>query len=523
MSERRLGRVAGLVSLATLLSRVLGLVREQVFAAMLGASTLADAYIAAFRVPNLLRDLLAEGALSQAFVPAFRGELHKGGRAAADRLAARVVGNVIVVVGLLVGAAMLLAPWLVSAMVGDFDAVPGKVDLTVTLTRVMLPFLLIASLTAIAMGMQQAQEQFAAPALSPATFNLVAITIGVGLHASGLPGRGVVIGWALGTVVAGLAQLGLQLASLRGGGWRPRLGLDLRLRDPAVRRVALMMAPAIISAAAVQVNVFINTAFASEDPGAVSWLAYAFRFLQLPIGVFGVAIATVSTTRYVDAVTRHDDAALARHVTDGLRLVAFLCVPAMVGLLVDADAVIRLIYQHGRFAPRDTAATALALELYVIGLPAYAAVKVMAPVCYAADRTRLVVIASLTAVAGNLAINASLHLRYGFRALAVGTAVAAIANAAILYLGIHRAIVRLPHRELAGHLLRVGLAAAIMGGAAWGTKLGLDDVAGHAGLGARALVALGPVVVGALVYAIATTALGIAETRPLLDRLRRRR
>ncbi|MBK9030154.1 MAG: murein biosynthesis integral membrane protein MurJ [Myxococcales bacterium] len=522
MSERRLGRVAGLVSLATLLSRVLGLVREQVFAAMLGASNLADAYIAAFRLPNLLRDLLAEGALSQAFIPSFRAELTQRDPAAAYRLAARVAGNVIVVVGGLVGLAMVFAPGLVASMVGDFDTVPGKVDLTVTLTRVMLPFLLLASLTAIAMGMQQAQERYAAPALSPATFNLVAITVGVGLHASGLPGRGVVIGWALGTVVAGVAQLAVQLPGLWRLGWRPRLGLDLRLRDPAVRRVVRVLAPAILAAAAVQLNVFINTIYASEDPGAVSWLAYAFRFLQLPIGVFGVAIATVSTTRYVDAAARRDDAALARHVTDGLRLVAFLCVPAMVGLIVDAEAVIRLIYQHGRFAPRDTAATSIALDLYVLGLPADAAVKVMAPVCYAVDRTRLAVIASVVAVAGNLIANATLHLRYGYRALALGTAIAAIVNAGILYAGIHRAIVRLPGRELAAHLARVSAAALGMGACAWVTERGLDRAIGHHGLGARALDALAPVVVGAAVYALLAAWLGIAEVRPLIDRLRRR-
>lgn len=523
MSERKLGRVAGLVSLATLLSRVLGLVREQVFAAMLGASNLADAYIAAFRVPNLLRDLLAEGALSQAFVPSFRAELHRGGKDAAERLAARVAGNVIVLIGVLVAIGMVLAPVLVRAMVGDFDAVPGKVQLTVTLARVMLPFLLLASLTAIAMGMQQAQDRFAAPALSPAVFNLVAITIGLGLEASPLSGRGIVVGWALGTVVAGLAQLALQVGGLMQLGWRPRLGLDLALRDPAVRRVARVMAPAIIAAAAVQLNVFINTAFASEDPGAVSWLSYAFRFLQLPIGVFGVAIATVSTTRYADAATRHDDAALARHVTDGLRLVAFLCVPAAVGLVVDAEAVVRLIYQHGRFAPRDTAATALALDLYVVGLPAYAAVKVMAPACYAVDRTRLAVIASVTAVAVNLIVNATLHLRYGYRALALGTAGAAIVNAAILYVGIHRGVVRLPHRELARHLAKVTIAAGVMGAAAWAVRRGLDGLVGHDHLGARAVVALGPVVVGAAVYGAATVALRVDEARPVLDRLRRRR
>ena len=231
----------------------------------------------------------------------------------------------------------------------------------------------------------------------------------------------------------------------------------------------------------------------------------------------------MSTTRYADAAAAGDQVALARHVTDGLRLVMFLCVPAMVGLIVDAEAVIRLIYQHGRFAPRDTTATATALDLYVIGLPAYAAVKVMVPVCYATDRTRLAVIAAVVAVAGNLAANAALHLRFGYRALALGTALAAIVNAGILYAAIHRAIVRLPGRELADHLARVTVAALGMGACAWATERGLDRALGHDGLAVRAVDALAPVVVGAGAYAILAAALGIAEVRPLIDRLRRRR
>lgn len=523
MSQRRgLGRVAALVSLATLLSRVLGLVREQVFAALLGASALADAYVAAFRVPNLLRDLLAEGALAQAFVPSFRAELTQRGPDDAYRLAARVTGNLLVVVGTLVVLGLIGAPVLVDAMVGEFVRVDGKLELTVLLSRVMMPFLLIASLTAVAMGMQYAHEQYTAPALSPATFNLVAIAVGIGLHVSGLPTRGVVIGWALGTVVAGCAQLVLQLPGLWRVGWRPRLDLDLRLRDPAVRRIVRVMGPAILAAAAVQLNVFLNTSFAAEDPGAVSWLSYAFRFLQLPIGVFGVAIATVSVTRYADAATSGDRAALARHATDGLRLVAFLCVPAAVGLAVDADAVIRLVYQHGRFAERDTTATADVLVLYALGLPAYAAVKVLTPACYAVERTRLAVIAAVLAIAVNLAISVAFHDAYGFRALAVGTSLGAIANAVVLAFGVHRGVTALPVRELVTHLARVALAAAVMGAAAWATGRGLDGALGHEGLGARAVDALVPAVVGAVVYATMAVVLGIAEARPLVAKLRRR-
>lgn len=518
----KLGRVAGLVSLATLASRLLGLVREQVFAAMLGASNVADAFVGAFRVPNLWRDLLAEGALSAALVPAYRAELAQHGEAAAHRLSARLTGNVLVVVGSLVATAMVLAPELVGLLVGDFANVPGKLDLAATLLTAMLPFLLLASLTAIAMGVQQARDRFMAPALSPAVFNLTAIAIGVGLATSSLSTREVAIGWAMGTVVAGAAQLGLQVVALTRAGWRPSVGLDLRLRDPAVRRVVATMGPAIIAGAAIQLNVFVDTIFAAQDPGAVAWLGYAFRFLQLPIGVFGIAIATVSTTRYAEAAAAGDRAAVAGHVADGLRLISFLCVPAMVGLIVDGDAIVRLIYQHGRFAPRDTAATGAALDLYAAGLPAYAAIKVLAPATYAFERARVAAAAAAVAIVVHYLGDRLLHDRGGFEALAASTAATAALNAGLLYVAIDRLVTRLPHRALAAHLARVIAAAAIMGVAVYGAADLLEREVGGNGLTARAITALVPVVIGAAVYALATVALRVPEAQAIVARMRRR-
>ncbi len=520
--SRRLGRAAGLISLATMLSRVLGLVREQLFAALMGASKYSDAFIAAFRIPNLLRDLLAEGALSQAFVPTFKGELREKGQPGAYRLGNLVAGNLGVLVLVLIGVALVFTPEIVLVLARDYADVPGKVELTVELTRVMMPFLLFVTWAAVAMGMLNSQERYGAPALAPAMFNVVAIIIGAGLHFAGMSGRDVVVGWAVGTLVAGLAQLAIQLPTLWRMGWRPRLRLDLRLRDPAVRRVALVMAPAIISVAAVQVNVFVNTTFASGEPGAVSWLNYAFRFLQLPIGVFGVAIATVTTTRFADAAAEQDPAALSRHLVEGLRLVAFLCVPATVGLIVLGEPIIRLIYQHGRFLPTDTDATAQALDFYVTGLVAYAAVKVLAPAFYAMRLTRIAVVASVSAVAGNVLGNALLHPYYGYRILALGTALSAVINCAILYFSFHRFISPIPHGALIRYLLRISLAAAIMAGVTWLTATGLDAGLGHHGFIARAIVVFGSVGVGAAVYAAACVVLRIEELEPVLAKISRR-
>ncbi|HTE51167.1 MAG TPA: murein biosynthesis integral membrane protein MurJ [Kofleriaceae bacterium] len=519
----RLIRTAGLLSAATMLSRLLGLVREQLFAALLGASLFAEAFIVAFRIPNLLRDLFAEGALSQAFVPTFKASLKRGGTSAAYLLGNRVAGTLLAVIAILTIVAAAGAPEIVQSMAGTFADTPGKFELAVILTRIMLPFLAMVSLAAVAMGMLNAQDRYATPALAPATFNLVCITIGLTLWGLGLDGRKVAIGWAIGTLLGGAAQLGIQMPTLWRQGWRPRLGVDLMLRDPHVRHVAALMVPAVAGLAAVQVNVFVNTIFATQEAGAAAWLNYAFRFLQLPIGVFGVAIATVTTTRYADAAADGNRARMAEQLAEGLRLVAFLTVPATVGLVVLGEPIIQLIYQHGRFGSADTRATVAALDLYSLGLVAYAAVKVVAPSFYAVGLSRLPMIASVGAVAGNLAINLILHPIYGYKVLALGTAIAATLNFGILYVSFHRRISPVANRALLGHLARVSLAAGVMGAATWGSHAGIAAVLDPRSLTGRLVLALAPVLVGVAVYAACARALRISELEHYLRRFSRRR
>ena len=518
----RLARTAGLISAATMLSRILGLVREQLFAALLGATRFADAFNVAFRIPNLLRDLFAEGALAQAFVPTFKASLKHDGRSQAYLLGQRVAGTLFVVIGLIVLLAGIFAPYIVDLMAGDFSAEPGKFDLTVTLTRIMLPFLPIISLAAVAMGMLNAQDKYTAPALAPAMFNVASISVGSALYVGGVDGRWVAIGWSIGTVLGGMCQLGIQLPSLWRVGFRPRPRTDLRLRDPGVRRVGRLMLPAVGGLAAVQINIFVNTMFATSEAGAVSWLNYAFRFLQLPIGVFGVAIATVTTTRFASAAAEADREAMGRQLIESLRLVAFLTVPATVGLLLLGEPITRLIFERGKFTAADTYFTTAALQYYVIGLVAYASVKVLAPAFYALDQARIPVIASIAAVAGNLILNITLHPHYGYRVLALGTAVAAILNFTILYVGFTRRIARIDHRHLVAHLARVGAAATVMGAAVWGCDQALGEYLGSASFTARLIGGLLPVAVGALIYVLACRALAIDELGHFTRRLRRR-
>jgi len=522
-NERKFARAAGLISGATMLSRVLGLVREQLFAALMGATLFADAFVVAFRIPNLLRDLFAEGALSQAFIPTFKAELKHSGPEQAYALANRVAGTLVVVVGSLVLLAALLAPHIVSAMAPDYADIAGKYELTVLLTRIMLPFLAIISLAAVAMGMLNAQERFAAPALAPAMFNTIAIGMGFALWFAGAGGRTAAVGWSVGTVLGGLGQLGIQMPSLWKVGYRPRAAADPRLRDPGVRRIARLMGPAVVGLAAVQVNIFVNTLFATSERGAAAWLNYAFRFLQLPIGVFGVAIATVATTRYADHAADSDHAGMGDQLAQGLRLVAFLTVPATVGLLIMGEPIMQLIFERGRFTAHDTLAVTRALDLYVVGLVAYAGVKVIAPAFYAVDRARIPMFSSITAVAINIVMNVTLHPHYGYRILALGTATASLFNFLVLYSSFQLVVARSRHGALAWHLTRVVLAAAAMGAVVWLCHREVLAWVGDVGLRARAIRTVLPIVAGVLFYAAACKALRIRELDHFVGRLRRRR
>jgi putative peptidoglycan lipid II flippase len=286
----RLARSAGLFGLATMASRVLGLARDQVLAFYFGAGDANDAFRVAFRVPNLVRDLFAEGAMSAAFVPTFTRELATAGKARGWRLADSVLSALVLITGTLVIAMILFAEPLVRFYAGEFSEVPGKLELTVRLARIMAPFLTLVAIAAVFMGMLNALGHFFVPALSPAMFNIATIVmVIVGVPLAPLIGIEPIVIVAISTLVGGLGQLALQWPPLRREGYRFRPALDRR--DPALGRVLLLMGPGTIGMAATQINVLINTQFAAgEGTGAISWLDYAFRIMYLPIGLVGVRL-----------------------------------------------------------------------------------------------------------------------------------------------------------------------------------------------------------------------------------------
>lgn len=519
---RSLMRSAGLISAFTFLSRILGLVREQVFAALLGAGSgpHADAFLAAFRIPNLLRDLFAEGALSAAFVPVYSRVLVNEGRPAAFRLASRVLTVLAVAMAVLMLLGFAFTGPLVRAITPGFDAIPGKVEMTVLLTRVMLVFLPLVSFAAVAMGMLNAHERYSMPALAPALFNVVAIAWGGLLWWMGFPAAEVAVGWALGTLLGGAAQFLVQLPPLWRDGWRPRL--DWAPSDPALRSMLGLMAPATVGLAAVQVNIFVSTIFASQEQGAIAWLQYAFRLLYLPIGVFGVAVGTIATTGLSRRAAEGDMDGLRDTLGRSLRTLAFLTIPATAGLMVLSVPIVRLLFERGLFTPDDTRQTAAALTLYATGLLFYTGVKVLAPAFYAVGTPRVPLVASATAVATNLVVIVLLYPGMGFRAIALGTALGSVANCLML-IGVFEARQGGLVRQVAsGSVARMVLAALAMSAACAGTARLLTAELGTRGIVANLVVGLLPVTVGLALYVGLCIALRIPEARELLGALRRR-
>ena len=351
---------------------------------------------------------------------------------------------------------IVFAPWLVSALAPGFEG--EKAALTVTLTRVMYPFILLVSLAALAMGLLNARNVFGVPAMASSFFNLGSIIAGVllGYWLDPHFGTRAILGLALGTLIGGALQLMVQLPALRRVGYRYHP--DFEWRDPGVRSILRLMGPSVIAASTTQVNVLVNSVFASQlGDGPTFWLTVAFRLMQLPLGLFGVALGTVALPLLARMAATGQHRAFRIELARGMRLAFLMTVPASIGLIVLAEPIISVLYQHGRFTAYETAESAGALRFYALGLCGYAALKVLVNAFYAIDRRKTPMIVSLIAVALNLLLNwiFTLHLGWGHRGLAFSTACVATSNFLILYLLMRSHLGRLESRALAALLRSV--------------------------------------------------------------------
>jgi len=523
IAERLNTKAAGIIGLAVLCSRLLGLARELIFAALFGGGRALDAFTVAFRIPNLLRDLFAEGALSTAFVTTFSKTIARGGDAAAWRLANKVATMTALGLGLICIAGMIFSDSLVAVLAPGFDA--DKAALTAHLTRIMFPFILLVSLAALVMGMLNAKNVFGVPAMASSFFNIGSIVGGVSLGYWMDPHFGwrALIGLAFATVIGGALQLIVQLPSLARLGYRFRP--DLSWRDSGVKAILLLMGPAVIAASTTQLNVLVNSVFASRlEEGAIFWLAAAFRLMQLPLGLFGVALGTVTLPLLSRLVVAGQMDVFRTELARAMRLAFLLTIPSTIGLMMLAEPIIALIYQHGKFDAYQAAQTAGALRYYAIGLAGYAALKVLVNAFYALDRRKTPMLVSFLAVGLNLLLNwiFTVQLAWGHRGLAFSTGCVATFNFLILYALMQARLGGLESRRLGVLLAKTAAAAVALVAVCAGSSHWLLTTGPAQPFVVKLAALLGTVVAGALVFAGCGVLLHIEEIKELRAALKRR-
>lgn len=531
-AQKTVLKSAGVMGAAVLISRVLGLVREQVFAALFGASNATDAYQIAFRIPNLLRDLFAEGAMSAALVPTFIRVQKEEGEARGWQLATRVFGVLFVLVSFIALLGMVFSDSLVALYAGAYRNIPGKFELTVRMTRIMMPFFPLVALAAAFMAILNACGKFFIPSFASALFNLVSIATGAGLAAI-LPNYGMepIEGMAYGVIAGGFVQAAIQWPVLLRQGYRPRWngpGNAGALSDPGLRRMMWLMIPGTVGLAATQINILVNSIFAtSVGEGAVSWLNYSFRLMQFPIGVFGVSLATATLPMFSRHWTERQYGTAGEVLSQSVKRVFAINFPASAGLAFLGVPIISLIFEHGRFRPEDTRATASALAAYAVGLTAYSVVKVLVPVCYAIGETRYAVFSSFFSVISNLIFNWFFVKRLGFAGLAFGTSLTAILNSSLLWLLISKKLAMngapSPGRELVMAGGRYLGAALLMGFVvhALDTRVLAPEIPSNPFWFRAVRVGVG-VAVGVFLYWRASIFMGLKETLEIAELLKRR-
>ena len=533
--QQRVTRSAGIVSIAVMASRLLGLVREKVIAYYFAAGVGGDAFYAAFRIPNLMRDLFGEGALSKAFVTTFTATELEEGEEAAWRLASRVFSATFLLLTVITIIGIFAAPAIVDLIFTGkgFQEVPldpsehfgfdSKRDLTVYLTQIMFPYLILVSLAAVTMGLLNSKGKFGLPASASSFFNVGSLIVGVwGYYVAPSFDLHRTTGMAVGVLVGGALQFLIQVPSMRRVGFRYQPLLSFH--DERVRQVMRLIGPAILGVAALQLNVLVNSIFASEGEGWLTWINRAFRLMHLPIGVFGVAISTVALPNLAKLVGEGDMEAYRRSFSYALRLMFLLTVPASVGLMTLAEPICRLIFEGGQANPLDTQQTAVALFYYGFGLCGFSAVKIATDGFYTFNDTRTPAVVSLCTVGLNILLNYLFIYRFGFdhRSLALSTSCTITLNfLALLFLLRGRA----GGLGLSGIwllLVKLAIASAVMGAVCWWGYTQIEGWLGVERIIARLIGVFVPIGLGLAVLVGSAKLMRIRELDQLLGAIARR-
>ena len=546
--QRSVARSAGIVSIAVMFSRVLGLVREMVFAFYFGAGFLNDAFQLAFRIPNVLRDLFAEGALSAAFVKVFTDYQINKSEQEAWRLASLVLNALAVVLSIITIIGILFSRQFVNLIADGFS--PEKAALATTLTQIMFPFILLVALAAVAMGVLNTKGIFGVPASASTVFNIASIAFGLAF-AYWLSGgswaasadqnlvpdgaaQWAIIGMAIGTLVGGAAQFAIQIPSLFKVGFQflPILSFV----DPGVKRVMRLMGPAILGTSAVQINVLVNTFFVSEINGGLSWLGYAFRLMQFPIGIFGVAVGTASIPVLSRLAAEGKTKDFRDTLSSSMNLVFLLTLPSACGLIVLGEPIIRLLYSHGgSFKEADVPMTAWALSGYAIGLTGYAAIKVLSPAFYAMDDAKTPMLVGVASIVVNAVasyffmtwlstvwVSETHPTGLGHVGVALATSVVAIVNFAALAIIMRSRIKRINGRSILTGFAKIGIASAAMSAVCYFGLGLLESNFPNRTFTVKLIEVFVPIAMGGICFVIMAKILRVTELEQLYSALARK-
>jgi putative peptidoglycan lipid II flippase len=475
MSEKvKVAKAAGVVGLATLASRVMGYIRDMVMSWAFGTGFAADAFYVAYRIPNLLRELLAEGSMSAAFIPVFTETLTKESRESARHLANAVFARLLVILAVLTGLGIIFAPYVVKVVAWGwaYKAEHDKYVLGVTLTRIMFPYLLFIGLAALAMGMLNSLRAFLMPALSPVMLNILTITsVVLSLQFLSQP----ILGVAVGVVLGGMCQFLIQVPGLKKQGMMIRP--QFTPTHPGVKKVGTLALPVFVSSSVNQFNIFIGTIFASFlATGSITYLFYGMRFIHFPLGIFGIAIATAVLPTMSAQAARHETGEFRETLSLGLRLVFFIMFPAMAGLITLRVPIVNLLLEHGQFDRISTQGTAAALLFYAVGLWAFAGVRIVAQAFYALQDTKTPVKIAVVALFANILLSAAFMawtpLAHG--GLALAASLAAMLNIGLMTVQLRKKIGRMDGKRIMVSLLKIVPSSIAMGMIGW--RVGKDPV-----------------------------------------------
>ncbi len=522
-AKGKIARAAGVMSVATFISRILGFIRDMILARYFGASGTSDIFFVAFRIPNLLRELFAEGSMSSAFVPVLTEYQTKKGNEEANRLVSATFVFLLFFVGALCLLGIVFAPVIVRAMAAGWDPNSEKFLSAVLLTRIMFPFLLFISLASVVMGALNTRGVFFIPALAPAVLNIVTIVSIVSLTGQFI---NPVISAAVGIALGGLVQFLFQVPVFFRYGFSFRSSGLMSFRDvvthPGLKRIGVLLIPMTAVLAVSQINIFIGTVLASFlQEGSISYLYYSMRLIQFPIGIFGVAMGMAVLPALSEHAAKKEFGVLKEDFSFALRLLFFITVPAMVGLIALRIPIVSTLFQHGQFGYTATVSTADALIFYSIGVWAIVGVRILNATFYSLQDTKTPFKIMLCGVTINIACSLALMGPLKFNGLAFANSIAATVNFMLLFYFLRKKLGGIGTKRIVSSFAKTGTAAVLMGLSGWFvTQSAFWTASGHTIMKAIYLAVIIPSCFG--VYLLTTYLLKSEEMGYLVRKIRER-